>query len=187
MGHLVAPTRTARRVLGRSVLVVRCSESLSMVRVGRTGSSVRIETVVLRPVVEPHMHPRNTSTSRAQPYRFLSNAPIHCGTDCVPERTLLPHRCPANESSKVTVAGQIANRTGDDQDRIATEIRKHYCAAIHCAWEVFGERLQVRGPREVGAVQEDEFKMPIQRGAGDRRRFPTKGGERRFGEHVGEQ
>lgn len=132
--------------------------------------------VVLWPLIESHVKPRDTGAGGIKPYRFCIDPVQDRLADAAPERMLLRDGRIPVKIGQVRVLCIRRRRLGDDQIRVAAEIGEADDLAVRRS-KVFRESTGVCWADETRAINEHALKYLIYGGRGDRRRFPTHGSE----------
>src|SRR5262249_9560083 len=142
------------------------------------GLPVRAEAVVLGPVIESHVQPRDPGTSSAEPDGLDPDTPSHGLADCTPEGVPLSVGSLSNERGEMTVGGRCGDGARHNHDRVTAEVGEHHHFRMWGAVEVLGKRRRVGAPCQTGAVQQNELEGPAQRGGGHGWHLPAEGPER---------
>src|SRR5688572_14159777 len=118
---------------------------------------VRPEAVILGPVVEAHVQPRDAGPGGAEPHGSGTNPTSHRLPDRLPEGVPLPLGGLPDERRQVSVSQRRGDRARHHHDRIPAEVGEYDHSRLGCAAKVLGERLRIGSPSQPGAVQQDEF------------------------------
>src|SRR5262245_54859510 len=148
------------------------------------GLPVQRVAIVLGPIIEPHMQPRDAGPSSAEPHGLGAEPTLHRRPDQLPQCTSLQLGRLADECPKVAVGGMRAARARHHHYRVFAQVRELEHSSFGRTAEVFCECVRIRFPCQPWAIQQDELEWPVRRRSCNWRGLPPERGKRRVSQQT---